>query len=669
MRVNRCLLVSLAVLVGSAAFAAPPVAGSGPTLEQMISLRRASGPAASPDGRFVAYAVRDTDWVRNAFVTHVWLADVEEGTTRQLTFGEKSDFAPAWSPDGRWLAFLSERGEKRQVLRLDMRGGEAEKLTAHEEGVTAFDWAPDGSALAYTATDAKSDERKARDKRLGELERDEDHSSANLWLQPANGSRAKRLTTGTWSVGRFRWSPDGKAIAFDHRAHSALSVDSTQDISVLDVKSGKVRPLVTWKGPDGHPEWSPDGTTIAFETSGEQPGWYYANGLIAVVPAAGGKARVLTGDFDEDAGLVAWTLDGILMSASQRTGSYLFRLDPVTRATTRLAPSEGWAGGGWNVTPDGAWVAYMAGDATHYPEVFVGRTGEAGREVTKLGAQLAGWTLGTSEVVEWASRDGARIEGVLRKPAGWKPGGPPRPLLVVIHGGPTATSRPTRFASTSVYPIDHWLEKGALVLEPNYRGSAGYGAAFRALNVRNMGVGDAWDVVAGIESLVNKGLADSARVGVMGWSQGGYISAFLATNESRRFRAISVGAGISDWMTYYVNTDITPFTLQYLKATPWHDPEIYARTSPITNVRVGAGCPVLIQHGGADARVPTPNARQLHRALLDVGVESKLTIYPGFGHGLNKPKAVLSALEENRDWFDARVFAAPAKGRTAARGR
>jgi dipeptidyl aminopeptidase/acylaminoacyl peptidase len=328
---------------------------------------------------------------------------------------------------------------------------------------------------------------------------------------------------------------------------------------------------------------------------------------------------------------------------------------------------DGWAGSGWNLTRDGRFVTWVAGDATHYPEVFVARAGEAGTALTTLGDQLAGWSLGTSEVVSWTSRDGARIEGVLRKSSGWKPG-KRSPLLIVIHGGPTGVSRPSRFAATYVYPIEHWLARGALVLEPNYRGSAGYGAAFRALNVRNLGVGDTWDVVSGVESLARAGLVDTARVGVMGWSQGGFISAFLATHESRRFKAVSVGAGISDWMTYYANTDITPFAPQYLKATPWDDPAIYAATSPITTVRTGAGVPVLIQHGGADARVPTPNARELYRALVDVGVEARLTVFPGFGHGLNKPKAIRAAMEENRDWFD-RLVLGPAPGARASKPR
>jgi dipeptidyl aminopeptidase/acylaminoacyl peptidase len=643
----------------------PAAAGAAePTIDQMLSLRRVSSPNVSPDGRLVVYAVRDTDMAGNAFVTQLWLADVASGRTRQLTFGPGSNTSPAWSPDGSKLAFLSERAEKRQVWMLDMRGGEAEKVTANDQGVTAFAWSPDGASVAFVAPEPADSVRKARDKRYGDLERDDDRGYANLWVHALGATKGKRLTKADWAVGDFSWSPDGTRIAFDHQANDALAVDSTKDISIVDVASSKVTALVTWRGPDSHPVWSPDGARIAFETSAQSPDYYYANGMVAVVPASGGTPDVLTRAFDEDASLVAWTQAGIWFAANVTTGAYLHRLDPVTRATARVAPDEGWAGSGWNLSRDGRFMAFVAGDATHYPEVWFARAGEPARALTRLGDQLAGWTLGTSEVVHWTSRDGARIEGVLRKPAGWRAGGR-RPLLVVIHGGPTGVSRPSRFAATYVYPIEHWLAKGALVLEPNYRGSAGYGAAFRALNVRNLGVGDAWDVVSGIGSLARSGLVDSTRVGVMGWSQGGYISAFLATHESKRFRAISVGAGISDWMTYYVNTDITPFTRQYLKATPWDDPEIFAKTSPITTVREGAGCPVLIQHGGADARVPTPDARELYRALLDVGVEARLTVFPGFGHGLGKPKALRAALEENRDWFDARVFASnggPASG-------
>jgi dipeptidyl aminopeptidase/acylaminoacyl peptidase len=270
-------------------------------------------------------------------------------------------------------------------------------------------------------------------------------------------------------------------------------------------------------------------------------------------------------------------------------------------------------------------------------------------KLSDLGAQVAAWPAHAREVVRWKSQDGAEIEGVLHKPANFETGRR-YPLLVVIHGGPTGVSRPDPYASARHYPIDGWLAKGALVLEPNYRGSAGYGAAFRALNVRNLGIGDAWDVLSGIDALVAQGLVDKDRVGSMGWSQGGYISAFLATKHSERFKALSVGAGISNWVTYYVNTDIHPFTRQYLKATPWDDPKVYADTSPMTYI-TQAKTPTLIQHGDRDARVPIPNAFELYQGLRDQHVPTELMIFRGFGHGLDKPKANRAAMERNMEWF------------------
>ncbi|MDX1478304.1 MAG: prolyl oligopeptidase family serine peptidase, partial [Saprospiraceae bacterium] len=273
-------------------------------------------------------------------------------------------------------------------------------------------------------------------------------------------------------------------------------------------------------------------------------------------------------------------------------------------------------------------------------------------KLTDMTAQLDGWAVGTRELVTWTSEDGAEIEGVLHKPTDYDPSRR-YPLLVQIHGGPTGISTPSAVTGY-VYPVLQWLDKGALVLQPNYRGSAGYGSAFRKLNVRNLGVGDAWDVLSGVEYLAGQGMVDTTRMGCMGWSQGGYISAFLTTS-SNRFQAVSVGAGISNWMTYYVNTDIHPFTIQYLQANPWEDPEIYARTSPMTHIRQ-ATTPTLIQHGEFDRRVPIPNAYELLQGLRDVDVPAKLIVYKGFGHGINKPKERLAATWHNWQWFNEFIW-------------
>jgi dipeptidyl aminopeptidase/acylaminoacyl peptidase len=229
-------------------------------------------------------------------------------------------------------------------------------------------------------------------------------------------------------------------------------------------------------------------------------------------------------------------------------------------------------------------------------------------------------------------------------------------LLVVIHGGPTGTDRPEP-APTSVYPIMQWCEKGAVVLRVNYRGSAGYGEKFRALNVENLGVGDMWDVMSGVDFLANQNIIDTSKMGCMGWSQGGYISAFLTTNTNR-FKAISVGAGISNWVTYYVSTDITPFTIQYLKTNPWDNMDMYRKTSPMTNISK-ASTPTLIQHGEFDKRVPIPNAYELYRGLQDRHIPSKLIVYKGFGHGINKPKERLAAVWHNWEWFNHYIWGEP----------
>ena len=223
----------------------------------------------------------------------------------------------------------------------------------------------------------------------------------------------------------------------------------------------------------------------------------------------------------------------------------------------------------------------------------------------------------------------------------------------MIHGGPTGVDTPTPVPGY-VYPVLQWLDKGCVVLRPNYRGSAGYGEAFRSLNVRNLGIGDMWDVMSGIDFLDSKGIIDRSRMGSMGWSQGGYISAFLTTNTDQ-FKAISVGAGISNWTTYYVNTDIHPFTRQYLKATPWNDPGIYSRTSPITNIN-RAKTPTLIQHGELDKRVPIANAYELLQGLRDKGVPAELVVYKGFGHGINKPRERLAATLHNWNWFNKYIW-------------
>jgi dipeptidyl aminopeptidase/acylaminoacyl peptidase len=391
--------------------------------------------------------------------------------------------------------------------------------------------------------------------------------------------------------------------------------------------------------------------------------------LDAVTAKPANKAadvRDLTQTFDEDPSVIGWYPGGIYFTATQGMTSKLYRVDPVSARMQAVSNDAKLIINEVSATPNGEILSFTADDASHLTELYVSNASNfAPKRLTDMTSQVSGWKLGTVETVSWKSKDGTAIEGVLHKPADFDPNRK-YPLLVKIHGGPTGVSQPRFLPNDYAYPVQTFLSKGALVLEPNYRGSAGYGAKFRALNVRNLGVGDMWDVISGVDALIAKGIVDPSKLAAMGWSQGGYISAFLTTHTDR-FKAISVGAGISDWMTYYVSTDITPFTPQYLGATPWDDPQIYAKTSPITTIRQ-AKTPTLIQHGSADHRVPVPDAFELYRGLLDQKVDSRLILYTGFGHGIDKPKSGLALMQANLDWFNHYIWNEPIPNDSALYG-
>ena len=637
-------------------------ASTTPTIDQSLEWKSVFTPNISPDGKRVVYEVQKANWEDNAFERSLWIADTATGDSHALTSAKKSSTNAAWSPDGKWIAFLSDRpGQitgtpegKKQLYVISADGGEAQQFTKAENDVNAFEWAPDSKRIAFSMTDPETKALKDRKEKYGEYSVvHADYQMVHLWTIEVPGgappAEPKRLTEGEkFSVEEFSWSPDGTRIAFSAQKDPDLISSETADLYVVTVSDGTVKKIVSTPGPDKNPKWSPDGQKIAFETSAGSKYYYYTNVKIAAVAAEGGTPQILTEAFDEDPGLIGWGPDGIYFSAEQKTYAHLFRLNPATKAVEKLSAPEHLSSVSFSFSRDFKRVAYRAALENQYAEIYSSQILPwEGKKLTAMGDQLKGFALAHREVISWKSADSTTIEGVLYKPADFDPK-KKYPLLVVIHGGPTGVDQPIVNADR-YYPIERFVAKGALVLRPNYRGSAGYGEKFRALNVRNLGVGDYADVISGVDALIAKGWVDKDRLGSMGWSQGGYISAFI-TASSDRFKAVSVGAGISDWMTYYANTDVTPFTPQYLHATPWDDPEIYKKTSPISYI-AKARTPTLIQHGENDRRVPIPNAFELRQALEDRGVPVKMVVYKGFGHGITKPKQQRAVMEENEKWF------------------
>lgn len=635
-----------------------------PTVDDLLNVKSLDGAQISPDGKWVAYTVNETDWKQDAFVSHIWLVNIQTGKNFQLTRGEKSSTNPRWSSDGEWLAFTSNRiGDKNQIFLIHPDGGEAIQLTKAENGVNNYAWSSDGTSIAYTTSDANQQEAKARKDHLGEFEVvRKEYNHSHIWtFEIAEALNA--LVTGTQrtkgkdlNVTSFSWSPDGKQIAFSATNNPDLINGHTSDIYLLKLADNSIKKLVSQPGLDNNPQWSFDGKQIVFSSAMGNLKFFHANSRLAVISADGGAVRSLTDAFDEQPGFVEWNADGIYFRSLQKTNSHLFRIDATTGKIARLTSPDNLMAGSFSFTKDGKQIAFISASPASLIEVFISSiTNFSPRKLTSMSDQVKGLTLGTREVISWKSKDETAIEGVLIKPVDFDPS-KKYPLLCIIHGGPTGTDRPM-LLDARYYPSDIWAARGALILKVNYRGSAGYGEKFRQLNIRNLGVGDAWDVLSGIDYLIDKGWVDPKRVGCMGWSQGGYISAFLTTSTDR-FAAISVGAGISNWATYYYNSDATPFTIQYLGDDPADDPEIYAKTSPMNYIK-GAKTPTLIQHGEFDKRVPIPNAYELRQGLEDRNVKVEMVVYKGYGHGITKPKSMRAVMQHNLAWFNHYIFGDP----------
>ncbi|MEO1022754.1 MAG: S9 family peptidase [Bacteroidota bacterium] len=646
-----------------------------PSFEEAISLKTVSNAVISPDGKHVVFESESIDWKKNRYDGELWISKNGE-TPFQLTNNpESSSYAPKWSPDGKWIAFLSNRAGKTQIQVIRAAGGEAVQLTHTGQNISGFEWSPDGTRIAFLQSEDKSEERKKREDIYGGFTvEDAEYNLRQIWVidftpsmlhqmplpdQMEDSAYTEQLEAKlliedpTFSINSFLWSPDGTRIAFVHQPDPLINTFFKADISIYDLSSNTYELLVNNPSYDGLVSWSPDGKSILYQTSlSDSTSNYYLNSKLFRINTDGSENVQLAKNFDEDLSRLEWNRHGIFGIAWQKTTRKMIKIDPNDGTATVLAntPERIW---NYSFSENGKTIAYSGINDDDLTEIYhASYPIKKVKRITESTKQIQNWSVANSEVISWKSKDGTIIEGVLDKPQDYDPN-KKYPLMVIIHGGPTGISTPSA-ARSYVYPIIQWLNKGALVLRPNYRGSAGYGEEFRSLNVKNLGVGDAWDVLSGVEYLESEGIIDGEKVASMGWSQGGYISAFLTTN-SDKFKAVSVGAGISNWMTYYVNTDIHPFTRQYLKATPWSDKEVYEKTSPMTSIQ-NASTPTLIQHGEFDRRVPIANAYELFQGLQDMGVETRLIVYKGFGHGINKPKERLAAMWHNWQWFGKYIW-------------
>jgi dipeptidyl aminopeptidase/acylaminoacyl peptidase len=644
-------LVALLVLAPAAA------AQSGWTTDDIRKLKTVTGVQVSPDGKRVVYTVNMPVMAadKSEYLTHIWMAKADGSDTYQFTFGEKPCTNAQWSPDGKWIAFTSTRSGKNNIWLIRADGGEAEQVTDVKSAAGSFQWSPDGQWIAFTMTDAKSEQEENDEKAKNDPKVvDGEFKMSHLWVIPVakddKGKReARQLSKGTFHVaGGWDWSPDGKTIAFARQATPVANEWPTADILTVDVASGEMKPLAATGASETSPVYSPDGKWIAYTASDDPPTW---GGVawVHVVSASGGQPRKLAATHDEQPGIEGWSADGKWIYYTETRGTVV-----------RLAalPVEGGApkdvdAGGWvfnvNLNRSGTAFGVSAQQWNRAPEAYVTRADSwAPVQVSRANADLPKHALGKTELLRWKSKDGMEIEGLLTYPVNYEKG-KRYPMVLVIHGGPAGVFVQSFLGNRSPYPTAVYAEKGWAVLRANIRGSSGYGKKFRYANYKDWGGMDYQDLMAGVDHVVQMGVADPQRLGVMGWSYGGYMTSWVIT-QTKRFKAASIGAPVTNLMSFNGTADIPSFVPDYFGAEFWENPEAYQKHSAMFNIK-GASTPSLILHGERDERVPISQGYELYTALKRQGTPVRMVTYPRQPHGIQEPRLLLDAAKRNVEWF------------------
>ncbi len=626
--------------------------------EMHIKTKALGSPHISPDAKWIVYTVNNEVVAadKSEYVNQIWLASIDGKENMQLTFADKSSTNPKWSPDGKWLAFTSTRGNnKSNLYLLRAQGGEAEMITDVKSGVGDFEWSPDGKWFAFSMTDAKSDDEDKNDKGRNDYRWiDENIKMSRLYVMPvwkdASGKREQRKLTGeNRSVSGFDWSPDGSRIVFSHVKSPVANDWPSSDVAIVDVAMAKVTPLASTGAAEDSPLYSPDGKWIAVSVSDLPVRWAQSN-RIAVFPSSGGAPKMMPLSHDGQPNILAWNADsrGILFTEARGTGTALYGAN-VEAGTLALmdhqdavitAPFSGNDG----------WYAFVKQTGDSPPEVFAGRTGQTAlTQVSKANADAAKSPVGKTELIKWKSKDGREIEGLLTYPNNYT-AGTKVPMILNIHGGPAGVFNQSYIGGRGVYPIATFAAKGYAILRPNPRGSSGYGTEFRRANFKDWGGMDYEDVMTGVDHVVAMGVADANRLGVMGWSYGGYMTSTIVT-KTKRFKAASAGAPVTNLMSMNGVTDIQAFIPDYFGGQSWDVPEMYAKHSAMFNIK-GVTTPTMIQHGESDVRVPISQGYEFYNALKQQGVPTRMIVLPRQPHGPNEPKMQLAAMQSNLEWFE-----------------
>lgn len=634
--------ITAALFIGVSARAQTPTpAGTQLTPAQLLNVRSISDLRFSPDGERIAFVL--TEPVKGAGrARHIWLLDVRTRQLRQFTFSAKNEDSPRWSPDGKRLAFLSNRDDVRQIYIITMGGGEAKRLLETKHEVESFAWSPDGKQIAFLGSEPRTDaeEKKEKDKDDARVVDREDRLR-RVWLLDVDSPKPRQITSGRWLISEADWLPDGSGMIVSATDH-AESDQETNRIYRLSFADGKLTELAAPRGPFGRLRVSPDGKSLVYAAArvdGPTPHDLY---LLSV---AGGDSRNLTSaSLDRPVQTYAWTSNNTLTAVVQNgfknnllSISTTGKVDPPKQLS--LNPRT------FDISSKGA-IAFVGVNASEPDEIWIQEKEKPAQRVSEFNKSWRELRLSEPEWFRYKSFDGLEIEGALIKPAGYV-SGTPMPLVVLVHGGPTGAWTDS---------IETWgrllAAHGFAIFYPNIRGSTGYGHRFIEMNRADWGGADFRDVMAGVDYLIAQKIADPARLGIGGWSYGGYMSEWAIT-QTDRFKAAVSGAGLSNLASEFGTEDGSSYD-QWFFGVPYENLDSFMKSSPVKYLK-NAKTPTLILQGEADRTDPIGQSLELYRGLKYYGVEAELVLYPREGHGLAEEKHLIDRLNRILAWYEKRL--------------
>jgi dipeptidyl aminopeptidase/acylaminoacyl peptidase len=638
------------------------------TPEDILSFKSVTDAQISLDGEFVAFVSGDQYVEGTKFPrSNVWITTSDGKESRQLTSGSRADTTPRWSPDGQTLAFLSDRIEdgQRQIYLLPRNGGEAIQLTKikgaipNPRGLSPMEWSPDGKKIAFLKSDTETEEEKERKRTRDDvIEFEKSPKYIRLHVVDVQTGEVSCVSPNGLQVWEFCWSTSGREFA---AVASDLPFEQSWygcRLVKFPVNEGKATTLHhDSRRQVAKPTWSLDEASIAFISSNWSDRGLVAGGVF-IVSSDGGEARELSAGHVASATWLAWLDDSErLITAAHEQGSIgLAEIEVGSGKRTLLWRGEAlFAESSWpQFSRDQAGnIAVVREDSENPRDIWLASQGPnelTWRQLTHLHPHNTRTPLESTETVHWKGADGWDMQGLLIRPSLSSEGGA-LPMVTVVHGGPTNAYTHQFYAGQGRLG---WMQllavQGMAVFLPNPRGSTGWGLEFAESNIGDMGGKDWEDIQKGVDYLIQQGIADPDRLGITGWSYGGFMTAWAVT-QTDRFKAAMMGAGISDWRSFHGRSYLCDWDAKhYGNADPWDPDGLFRRFSPITYVN-RVKTPTLIIHGEEDGDVPVEQSYLFYRALNDLGVETELVIYPREPHGPQEKNHILDMGRRIPEWF------------------